>query len=127
MAVRADAQVIDRLGSANAGIAFTQIVRPGAPVVFGSFASSMSMQSGAPTFGTLGVSAVDSDESDAVWLTATDYLTPTTLSLAEIGQVLGVKEDTIKTHLKSLFRKLAVSNRTEAVREGLRRGFIAEH
>ena len=27
-------------------------VRPGAPVVFGSFASSMSMQSGAPTFGT---------------------------------------------------------------------------
>jgi prolyl oligopeptidase len=41
---------------------------------------------GAPAFGTLGVSAVDSDESDAVWLTATDYLTPTTLSLAEIGQ-----------------------------------------
>ena len=41
---------------------------------------------GAPTFGTLGVSAVDSDESDAVWLTATDYLTPTTLSLAQVGQ-----------------------------------------
>ncbi|WP_374012482.1 prolyl oligopeptidase family protein [Pseudoxanthomonas koreensis] len=41
---------------------------------------------GAPAFGTLGVSAVDSDESDAVWLTATDYLTPTTLSLATIGQ-----------------------------------------
>ncbi len=41
---------------------------------------------GAPAFGTLGVSAVDSDESDAVWLTATDYLTPTTLSLAQVGQ-----------------------------------------
>ncbi|MGN6224972.1 prolyl oligopeptidase family serine peptidase [Pseudoxanthomonas sp.] len=41
---------------------------------------------GAPAFGTLGVSAVDADESDAVWLTATDYLTPTTLSLAEIGK-----------------------------------------
>ena len=41
---------------------------------------------GAPAFGTLGVGAVDSDESDAVWLTATDYLTPTTLSLATIGQ-----------------------------------------
>ncbi len=41
---------------------------------------------GAPSFGTLSVSAVDSDESDAVWLYATDYLTPTTLSLAEIGQ-----------------------------------------
>ncbi|TCZ82057.1 prolyl oligopeptidase family protein [Lysobacter sp. N42] len=48
---------------------------------------------GAPTFGTLGVSAVDPDESDAVWLTATDYLTPTTLSLAEIGKA----PETLKT------------------------------
>lgn len=40
---------------------------------------------GAPTFGTLAVSAVDEDDSDAVWLTATDYLTPSTLSLAQIG------------------------------------------
>ncbi len=31
---------------------FVQLVNPGAPVIFGSFASSMSMQSGAPTFGT---------------------------------------------------------------------------
>lgn len=41
---------------------------------------------GAPTFGTLGVGAVDADESDAVWLTATDYLTPSTLALAEVGK-----------------------------------------
>ncbi len=41
---------------------------------------------GAPGFGTLAVSAVDEDESDAVWLTATDYLTPTTLSLAQVGE-----------------------------------------
>ena len=40
------------LAEALAGIAFTQLVRPGAPVVLGSFASSMSMQTGAPTFGT---------------------------------------------------------------------------
>ncbi len=40
------------LAEALAGTAFTQLCRPGAPVVFGSFASSMSMQSGAPTFGT---------------------------------------------------------------------------
>ncbi len=40
------------LAEALAGMAFTQIVRPGAPVIFGSFASSMSMQTGAPTFGT---------------------------------------------------------------------------
>jgi trimethylamine---corrinoid protein Co-methyltransferase len=40
------------LAEALAGISFTQLVRPGAPVVLGSFASSMSMQTGAPTFGT---------------------------------------------------------------------------
>ncbi len=40
------------LAEALAGMAFTQLVRPGAPVVFGTFASSISMQSGAPTFGT---------------------------------------------------------------------------
>ena len=40
------------LAEAMAGMAFVQLVNPGAPVVFGSFASSMSMQSGAPTFGT---------------------------------------------------------------------------
>lgn len=40
------------LAEAMAGIAFAQLVRPGAPVIFGSFASSISMQSGAPTFGT---------------------------------------------------------------------------
>ncbi len=40
------------LAEALVGMAFCQLVRPGAPVVFGSFASSMSMQTGAPTFGT---------------------------------------------------------------------------
>src|SRR4029453_8371143 len=40
------------LAEALAGMAYVQSVRPGAPMVFGSFASSMSMQSGAPTFGT---------------------------------------------------------------------------
>ena len=34
------------LAEALAGMAYVQLVRPGAPVVFGSFASSMSMQSG---------------------------------------------------------------------------------
>lgn len=40
------------LAESLAGMALAQLVRPGAPVVLGSFASSMSMQSGAPTFGT---------------------------------------------------------------------------
>jgi trimethylamine--corrinoid protein Co-methyltransferase len=40
------------LAEIQAGVAFTQLVRPGAPVVFGTFVSTLSMQSGAPTFGT---------------------------------------------------------------------------
>jgi len=33
------------------GVALTQLVRPGAPVIYGNFLSSMSLKSGAPTFG----------------------------------------------------------------------------
>ena len=40
------------LAEALAGMAYVQLVRPGAPVVFGAFAAAVSMQSGAPTFGT---------------------------------------------------------------------------
>jgi len=40
------------LAEAMAGIALTQIIRPGVPAIFGTFVSSISMQSGAPTFGT---------------------------------------------------------------------------
>ncbi len=40
------------LAEVLAGISFIQLVRPGAPVIFGMFASTLSLQSGAPTFGT---------------------------------------------------------------------------
>ena len=40
------------LAEALAGMAYYQLVRPAAPVIFGTFASSMSMATGAPTFGT---------------------------------------------------------------------------
>src|SRR5690349_1982208 len=40
------------LAEALSGMAFVQLLNPGAPVILGSFASSISMQSGAPTFGT---------------------------------------------------------------------------
>ncbi|NAZ36882.1 trimethylamine methyltransferase family protein [Rubellimicrobium sp. CFH 75288] len=35
-----------------AGVAYSQLVRPGAPVVAGAFVTSIDMNSGAPTFGT---------------------------------------------------------------------------
>ena len=40
------------LAEALAGMAYVQLVRPGAPVIFGTFAAAVSMQTGAPTFGT---------------------------------------------------------------------------
>lgn len=43
---------------------------------------------GAPAFGTVSVSAYDDETSDLVWMTGTDYLTPTTLYL---GELLGEK------------------------------------
>ncbi len=35
-----------------AGIAYSQLIRPGAPMIFGAFVTSIDMNSGAPTFGT---------------------------------------------------------------------------
>jgi trimethylamine---corrinoid protein Co-methyltransferase len=40
------------LAEVLSGAAFTQLCRKGAPVLMGTFAASISMQSGAPTFGT---------------------------------------------------------------------------
>ena len=51
------AQATQTLAEALAGMAFCQIVRPGAPVIFGSFASSMSMQTGAPDVRDAGTAA----------------------------------------------------------------------
>jgi trimethylamine--corrinoid protein Co-methyltransferase len=44
--------LVQQNAEALAGIAFTQLVRPGAPVVYGGFTSNVDMKSGAPAFGT---------------------------------------------------------------------------
>lgn len=41
---------------------------------------------GAPELGTVFVSAVDADESDAYFMTVTDFLTPNSLYLGEVGK-----------------------------------------
>jgi trimethylamine---corrinoid protein Co-methyltransferase len=40
------------LAEVMAGVAYAQLVRKGAPVIFGAFVTSIDMNSGAPTFGT---------------------------------------------------------------------------
>ncbi len=50
--VTAAAVAAQSLAEGMVGMALAQLIRPGAPVIYGNFVSSMSMQSGAPTFGT---------------------------------------------------------------------------
>jgi trimethylamine--corrinoid protein Co-methyltransferase len=46
------ATLAQQMAEALAGIALVQLIRPGSPVVFGSFLSNTDMQSGSPSFGT---------------------------------------------------------------------------
>jgi trimethylamine--corrinoid protein Co-methyltransferase len=46
------ATLVQQMAEALTGIALTQLVRPGCPVIFGSFLSNIDMQSGSPQFGT---------------------------------------------------------------------------
>ncbi|WP_200800192.1 trimethylamine methyltransferase family protein [Jatrophihabitans endophyticus] len=46
------AALVQQITEALSGIALAQLVRPGCPVIFGSFLSNIDMQSGSPTFGT---------------------------------------------------------------------------
>ena len=43
----------------------------------------------------------------------------------QIAVTLGISEHTVKFHVSSIYSKLNVTNRTEAVREGLRGGWVA--
>jgi DNA-binding NarL/FixJ family response regulator len=47
------------------------------------------------------------------------------LANKQIAATLGISEHTVKFHVSSIYTKLNVTNRTEAVREGLRGGWIA--
>jgi len=44
--------LVQQNAEALAGIALTQLVRPGAPAIYGGFTSNVDMKSGAPAFGT---------------------------------------------------------------------------
>src|SRR3954469_21481481 len=46
------AALVQQIVEALSGIPLSQLIRPGTPVIFGSFLSNIDMQSGSPTFGT---------------------------------------------------------------------------
>lgn len=46
------------------------------------------------------------------------------LSNRDISRLLGIREVTVKLHLRSLFKKMGVNNRTKAVRQAIRLGIL---
>jgi len=72
---------------------------------------------GAPSFGTVNVSAIDNDESNDFFMTATNYLNPTTLSLGTIGS----DPEVLKT-LPSFFdaKGLSISQHFATSKDGTR-------
>jgi len=46
------------------------------------------------------------------------------LSNPQVASTLGVSRATVRTHLEHIYAKLDVSNRTEAVTEGIKKGLI---
>jgi DNA-binding NarL/FixJ family response regulator len=47
------------------------------------------------------------------------------LANKQIALALGISEHTVKFHLSSLYAKLGISSRTEAVRRGIELGLIS--
>ncbi len=72
---------------------------------------------GAPAFGTINISAVDSDESNEYFMTSTDYLNPTTLSMGTIG-----KDPEVLKRLPHFFdsKGLAISQHFAVSEDGTR-------
>ena len=53
-----------------------------------------------------------------------EYL-PTHLTLTEIGDILFVSRNTVKTHVVSIYRKLAATDRSEAVARAQELGLLS--
>ena len=51
-------------------------------------------------------------------------LLPGHLSLRQIGQQLSLSQNTIKTHVRAIYRKLGVSARSDAIQQARRTGLL---
>jgi len=72
--------------------------------------------------------AIDANAGPAVALTPREteilQIIGKGLSNRETAEVLGVSRATVRTHLEHIYEKLDVTNRVEAVAEGIRQGLI---
>jgi LuxR family maltose regulon positive regulatory protein len=51
---------------------------------------------------------------------------PTRLSTIEIGEVLHISPNTVKTHLRSIYSKLSARSRNEAILQGAKYRLISK-
>jgi len=74
------------------------------------------------------IQSLDETEASSQALTSREIevlqLAAQGLANKQIAAQLGISEHTIKVHLSSLYAKLGISSRTEAVRSGVRRGLV---
>ncbi len=73
---------------------------------------------GLPKFGTINASPVDDEEGDAYWLTITDYLTPTSLWLGDVGNGPATKLKSLPAFFDS--DGLVVEQREATSKDGTR-------
>ncbi len=80
------------------------------------------------SFSGKGLSAAMSRKENGFGLTPRELevlaLLPKGMMSAQIASELFISEATVKTHLSSIYRKLSVANRSEAVAQGIRHGLV---
>lgn len=80
------------------------------------------------SFSGKGLSAAMSRKENGFGLTPRELevlaLLPKGMMSAQIASELFISEATVKTHLSSIYRKLSVANRSEAVAQGIKHGLV---
>jgi DNA-binding NarL/FixJ family response regulator len=91
-----------------------------------SFDHSIYFANGAPVAATIAAAAPTDDESAGLTKRETEILRLTAegYSNSQLARMLWVTEQTVKFHLSNIYRKLEVSNRTEASRWAQRNGLL---
>jgi DNA-binding NarL/FixJ family response regulator len=91
-----------------------------------SFDHSIYFANGAPSAASIATTRSEEDESAGLTKRETEILRLTAegYSNSQLARMLWVTEQTVKFHLSNIYRKLEVSNRTEASRWAQRNGLL---
>lgn len=99
-----------------------QLVRGGSPIspaIARYIIKSMHFRSEGKEVQKQAITSLTPKELEILELIAKGYIAP------EIATVLGAAHNTVLSHVKHIYRKLAVHNRTEAIYEAMQQGLIS--